>query len=155
MNKIIEDLSIKMNLIKARKKLYCLLYIIYLSINVGSLFIFGGLPNAVILTFFLATWGFSKLYKYENNNMKAIKKEIKEQLDLISNIEKKEGDEEMVESVKKKDVIENDNDKRLVINLAMIGSIINASITNNPDYITNCQKQLEETEEKGYQKIKK
>ena len=159
MDKVIEELNIKINLIKARKKLYSLLYVIYFSINVGSLFILGNLPNAVIVMFLLVTWGFSKIMKIENNNLKEIKNEIKEQLDLINDIERKEENEEMVELVEEKvnneEIINKYTGERLVINLAMINSIISASVANDSSYITSCEKQIKDQEEKVKQKVKK
>jgi len=84
MDKIIEDLNIKMNLIKIRKKLLSLLYIIYFSVNVGSLFILGSLPNTVIVIFLLASGCFYKMCKVDNESIKEIKKEIKERISFIN-----------------------------------------------------------------------
>lgn len=128
MNNDLEKLNIKLNLIKARKKLLNLIFLVYLGINVGCLFMLSSLPNVVILTFIFATCGFYKINKLEKNNIESIKLEIKKQQDI-------QDDKLLDENNKKITNLINDNRK---------------TVTDNFDYFTI----YEENGEKEKQKQK-
>lgn len=130
MNNDLEKLNIKLNLIKARKKLLNFIFLVYLGINVGSLFMLNGLPNVVILTFILATCGFYKINKLEKDNIESIKLEIKKQHDLQ--------DDKLLDENNKK-ILNKNNDKK--------------TVTNNSDYIM-IYEENDEKEEKEKQKQK-